>query len=120
MPTLLAGAQHPAKRLKPDGGEIAVRDSCVQGALRGVPSCRATPWAVFGKALRSSKAAMIRSRLTWLRPKERTPGVSITQSQGVGCESGSRSAMAESEICRPRPVTTFTSPIARARQGSRR
>ena len=30
-------------------------------------------------AARSSKAAMIRSRLTWLSPKERTPGVSITQ-----------------------------------------
>ena len=30
-------------------------------------------------AARSPKAATIRSGVTWLRPKERTPGVSITQ-----------------------------------------
>ena len=44
-----------------------------------------------------------------LSPKDRTPGVSITQEL---VESGSRSAMAEDEMCRPRPVTTFTAPIA--------
>ena len=34
-------------------------------------------------------------------------------------ESGSRRAMAEEEMCRPRPVTTLTSPIARSAPGIR-
>ena len=34
VPTLLAGTEHPAKRLKPSRREIAVRDGNVQRALR--------------------------------------------------------------------------------------
>ena len=41
-------------------------------------------------ARRSSKAAMMRLRLTWLRPKERTPGVSITQEFGRVRQLGAR------------------------------
>jgi hypothetical protein len=40
--------------------------------------------------------------------------VSITQEL---VESGSRSAIADEEMCRPLPVTTFTAPIARSAPG---
>ena len=65
-------------------------------------------------AARSPKAATIRSGVTWLSPKERTPGVSITQASTA---SGRRSAMAALEVCRPRPVTALTTPIARSAPG---
>src|SRR5215211_4632965 len=46
-PTLLAGAQHPAERLKPGRREIAVGDSSVQRALRRCVIVAATAWTVF-------------------------------------------------------------------------
>ncbi len=42
-------------------------------------------------------------------PKERTPGVSITQPE----PPGSGSASAEVVVCRPRPVTALTTPVVR-------
>ena len=56
---------------------------------------------------------MIRSGRTWLRPKERTPGVSITHPS----VPGNRRAIADVEMCRPRPVTSLTSPMARFAPG---
>ena len=51
MPTLLAGAQHAAKRLKPGGREIAVSDSSVQRALRRCVIVTTTARTVFSDRL---------------------------------------------------------------------
>ena len=57
---------------------------------------------------------MIRAGSTCASPNERTPGVSTTQPSAPG----SRSAMAEDEVCRPRPVTSLTTPVARPAPGT--
>ena len=54
---------------------------------------------------------MTRSGVTWPRPKPRTPGVSISQPES----SGSGSAIADDEVCRPFPVTALTTPDRPAR-----
>ena len=50
----------------------------------------------------------------WPRPKLRSPGVSISHPP-----PGSASATADDDVCRPRPVTTFTAPTARSASGIR-
>ena len=50
--------------------------------------------------------------MTWASPKDRMPGVSITQPP-----PGSGSATAEDEVCRPRPVAP-TAPMARSASGT--
>ena len=49
-------------------------------------------------------------------PKDRTPGVSMTHVPG---SPGTRSATAEVDVCRPRPVTSLTTPTARSASGTR-
>ena len=58
-------------------------------------------------------------------PKERIPGVSTIQPP-AGAPAArsssvaiSRSAMEDEEVCRPRPVTAFTTPVARVDPGTR-
>ena len=56
---------------------------------------------------------MTRSRSTCASPKLRTPGVSMTQPP-----PGSSRAIADDEVCRPRPVTALTPPVARSAPGT--
>ena len=56
---------------------------------------------------------MTRSRSMCASPKLRSPGVSMTQPP-----SGSSSAIADDEVCRPRPVTALTPPVARPAPGT--
>ena len=51
MPTLLAGTQHAAKRLKPGRRENAVRGSSVQRALRRCVVLTTTAGTVFSERL---------------------------------------------------------------------
>jgi len=53
--------------------------------------------------------------LTCANPKERSPGVSITQPES----SGNGMARAEVEVCLPLPVTSFTSPVVRNASGAK-
>ena len=64
---------------------------------------------------RSGKAWMTRSRSMCASPKLRRPGVSMTQPP-----PGSSSAIADDEVCRPRPVTALTPPVARPAPGHQR
>ena len=50
----------------------------------------------------------------WASPKLRTPGVSITHPP-----TGSSRAIADDEVCRPRPVTALTMPTSRFAAGTR-
>ncbi len=57
---------------------------------------------------------MIRAGSTWASPNERMPGVSMIQPSS----SGRASATADDEVCRPRPVTSLTTPVARSASGT--
>ena len=52
---------------------------------------------------------MTRWLSTCATPNERTPGVSI-----IHPPPASASAIAEDEVCRPRPVASLTEPVARS------
>ena len=54
------------------------------------------------------------SGFTCANPKERRPGVSITQPESLG----KGIARAEVDVCFPRPVTSFTSPVVREASGT--
>ena len=58
---------------------------------------------------------MIRAGSTWASPNDRMPGVSMIQPSS----SGSARATADDEVCRPRPVTSLTTPVARRARGTR-
>ena len=62
---------------------------------------------------RSGNAWMTRSRSMCASPKLRRPGVSMTQPP-----PGSSRAMADDDVCRPRPVTALTPPVARPAPGT--
>ena len=98
------GPAGPAAPLSTQASRAHSSSSCVQP--RG--HC-----AVPGS--RSGKCWMIRAGSTWASPKDRMPGVSMIQPSS----SGSASATADDEVCRPRPVTSLTTPVARSARGTR-
>ena len=66
---------------------------------------------------RSVNAPRMFAGSTWPSPKERTPGVSITHPVPPS-PSSTRSEIVDDDVCRPRPVTSFTRPIARSAPGT--
>ena len=89
------GWSAPRRRTRPGGSRPRPSGGCSSSGHSSAPSARS------GNAASRSAAVM------WASPNERMPGVSITQPP-----SGSGSATAEDEVCRPRP-TELTSPVAR-------
>ena len=76
----------------------ATQASSVQPAAGSRCSQPGGHW--FAPSSRSGNAHSRSSAVTWARPNERTPGVSITQPSS----SGSGSAIADDDVCRPLPI----------------
>ena len=112
-----ATGRNPAsgERLKPGGREIAVRNGSVQCALRRCVIVAATAGAVFGDGPQIVEGGD--DPVTADMAEAEGPNARGVDHPGVRLESGSRSAMAEDDMCRPRPVTAFTAPIARSAPG---
>ena len=107
----LAAAQQPAQRREPRRVAVPRGHPGVERALGLVVAAAAGSRGALGS--RSGKALMTRARSTCASPKLRTPGVSMTHPP-----SGSSRANAEDEVCRPRPVTALTPPVARPAPGT--
>src|SRR5690606_34524867 len=101
-------------------------DSCAAAGLPATPPPQLGPLPlhdalpilqprgqVSATAARSGNPRRMLSGFTCPRPNDRTPGVSM-----IHPPVGTRSETVEDEVCRPRPVTAFTTPVARSVPGT--
>ncbi len=106
------------------GRTPAARPRCrrARRRRRARTPARSSPWVQprgqsSVSSSRSGNAPISSPASTWASPKDRMPGVSTIQPSRPSC-AGSASISAEVEVCRPRPVTALTCPIARSVPGT--
>ena len=99
----LAEGRQPGRRRVPLGDPLVE----LAAGARPIP-CSQPGRHCTAPSSRSGKAHNRSSAVTWARPNDRTPG----RVDHPASSSGSRSATADDDVCRPLPIA-LTSPVAR-------